>query len=213
MDEVVNVPAPLPGALSVPAVCTVITQPVLSSVAVPLLKVQVPPEAPVQTEEGTTVALVGPVRVKGRSQPASWKVKKSWNSMPPSVATTSSVSRPPPPVPVRPKVSVTVLMPLQLPTRVAPPSRSQAAVLAPPELLLELELLATEPMLATQPQAQSQRPPSQTSPLWQPAGQDAQLSGPQLALLVPPLLELPFAAQLVLAEPMEQAHCQLPLTQ
>ncbi len=178
----------MPGSFNEPAVCTDMTQPVASSVAVPLVKDQTPFEASTHVEEGTTLALVGPVDVKGRAQPTSPWESKWVNSTPPSISTTVSTSEGlAPPPPALPNISEKLMRPPQLPTSVAAPaSMLHATVLLPPELLalplLELPLeLELELPLQAQPQLQPRAP--QVSALKQGALHAGQVSGPQDELL------------------------------
>jgi hypothetical protein len=134
--------------------------------------------------------------------------------MPVPLATTVSVSGPPPPPPMFPKVSPKLALPIQVPTSVGvPPSRLQATVvLLPPELLLlVLELpLELELELPTQAQPHCQPRDVQLSALRQPGGQTLQVSTPQEELLVLlPLLLLLVALQL-LPDATAQAQDQLP---
>lgn len=207
VDDVVKVPAPVLGSTTVPAVCTVMTHPVALSVAVPLWKVHCPLALSTQVDPATTVALAGPVSVKGSTQLGSSVEPKASNSTPPSVATTIAESGPEPPPPEPPNSSETEVVPLQVPgSSGVPPSRGQGV---PPLLLPEAPEDPPELELPLPPQVQlqSQPPVSQVSAATQGGWQAPQLFGPQLALveLPPEACELP--------EPFAHAHCQLPPTQ
>ncbi len=212
VELVVNVPAPVVGSAMAPAVETVMMQPVASTAAEPLWNVHRPLELSTQEEPGTRLAVVALVRSNGSVQLGKSREPKAWNSTPPSVGTTVAVSGPLLLLPLFPNVSLMVVMPAQLPTSVgAPPSRLQAApLLPPPELLLELVPVPVpepppelDPELPRQLQSHCQPPGSQTSLAMQGDRHEPQLFGPQLALLLPPLLP---------PDPRAQAHCQLPST-